>query len=207
MPFAVAGLDQLAQVRVPLRLGLEIVPGRDVQGGDPGLAPARREVVQVDARAVGGIEERPQAIGAERRLQAQIGQRLQQVRESARSRARRAAPPPRGPRPRRASSRPSSARRSSARARRPARLPGMSKTGNSSPFSQMIGSVGTVHVDEALHSHRSFCARRKPNEVGQRRFAFEDQDRAALHARGPFRAGRGDPVRATKIRDTPAGWR
>ena len=80
--FAMAGLDQLLQVRVAFRVGLEIVPGGHVQGGDPGLAPARREVVHVHARAVGGIEERPQAVAAEGRLQAEIGQRIQQIREA-----------------------------------------------------------------------------------------------------------------------------
>ncbi len=77
-----AGIDQAAEPLVALGIGLEVVPGCDVERGDPGLSPAPGEVVQVGAGAVGGIEERPGPPRAERRGEAEVGQGLEQVRES-----------------------------------------------------------------------------------------------------------------------------
>ena len=65
-----AGFDQLLQILILLRVGFEVVPCRNVQRGDPGLAPAFGEIIEVDARAVGRIEEGPKAVGSERRFQA-----------------------------------------------------------------------------------------------------------------------------------------
>ena len=50
-----------------------------MQGADSGGAPAGGEIIEVDAGAVGGIEEGPQAGGAEGGLEAEIGERVQQV--------------------------------------------------------------------------------------------------------------------------------
>ena len=57
--FAMACLDQLRQVLVPLRIGLVEMPRCHMQRCDPALAPARRKVVQVHAQPIGGIEEGP----------------------------------------------------------------------------------------------------------------------------------------------------
>ena len=53
-----------------------------MQGGDAGGAPAGGEIFEIDARAIGGIEESPEAGGAERSAQAEVGERLQDVRET-----------------------------------------------------------------------------------------------------------------------------
>ena len=55
------------------------MPGGDVQSGDAGGAPARGEIIEVDASAIGGIEEGPEARGAEGGAQAEVGERLQHV--------------------------------------------------------------------------------------------------------------------------------
>ena len=77
-----AGVDQASQVFVGLGVGFPIVPGRDVQGGDPGFAPAWREVIQIDSRSIGGIKKRPQSGGLKRRDQTEVGERLRQVGEA-----------------------------------------------------------------------------------------------------------------------------
>ena len=77
-----ACLDQLVEPGIALRRRLEIVPGGDVQGGDPGLAPAAGEIVEIDAEPVGGVEEGPEARRAERRIHAEVGEGVQKVRES-----------------------------------------------------------------------------------------------------------------------------
>src|SRR5205807_7475774 len=60
----------------------EELPGRDVEGGDAGCAPARGEIIQIDARAVGGIEEGPEPIGAEWRIEPEIAEGVEEVREA-----------------------------------------------------------------------------------------------------------------------------
>ena len=77
--FAVAGLNEALQPGVGLRIRLEVVPGGDVEGGDSGFAPARREVIHIHARAVGGIEESPKAVGAEGWVEAEIGEGVEQI--------------------------------------------------------------------------------------------------------------------------------
>ena len=74
-----AGLDQTFQIVVALGIGVVEMPGGDVQRADAGCAPARGEIVEIDARAIGVIEEGPQAGGAKRSVEAEIGERLQQV--------------------------------------------------------------------------------------------------------------------------------
>jgi hypothetical protein len=48
-----------------------------------------------------------------------------------------------------------------------------------------------MDIREALHPDRVLPGAPEAEEVGQRGFAFEDQNRAAFHARRPFHAGRG----------------
>ena len=50
------------------------MPRGDVQGGDARGAPAGGEIFEIDARAIGGIEESPEAGGAERSAQAEISE-------------------------------------------------------------------------------------------------------------------------------------
>ena len=78
----VAGGDQALEIGVALGIGIVEMPGGHVQGGDAGIAPACGEVVEVHAQAVGGIEEGPQARGAEGRVEAEIGKSVQQVGEA-----------------------------------------------------------------------------------------------------------------------------
>ena len=59
---AVAGVDQVAQVFVGLRVGLPVVPRGDVQRGDSGCAPLGREVID-DPRA-GGKRNRKRPTGS-----------------------------------------------------------------------------------------------------------------------------------------------
>ena len=66
---------------------------------------------------------------------------------------------------------------------------GRSKTGNSSPFSQITGRLGAVDVGQALDAHRVLGGAAEAEEVGQRGFAFQNENRAVLHARGPLGAG------------------
>ncbi len=75
-----AGRDEVSEIRIAARIGFEVVPCGDVQGGDARGAPLLRQVVRIGAKPVGGIEERPQAARAERRLDAEVTQRVQQVR-------------------------------------------------------------------------------------------------------------------------------
>ncbi len=69
---AVAGFDQAAQVFVGLGRRFVVVPAGDVQRADAGFAPALGEIIQIDARAIGAVEESPQALAAEGRLHAEI---------------------------------------------------------------------------------------------------------------------------------------
>ena len=79
---AVAGFDETAQVFVGLGRRFVVVPAGDMQRADTGFAPALGEIIQIDARAIGAVEEGPQALAAERRLHAEIVERLEQVREA-----------------------------------------------------------------------------------------------------------------------------
>src|ERR1019366_10706549 len=83
---------------------------------------------------------------------------------------------------------------------------GMSKTGNSRPCSQTMGSVGRCTSVRLGTRTGSLRERRKPN-----RSAREDSPSRIRMAPRSTRAGHSTlaaaPVRATKIRDTPAGWR
>src|SRR6185437_9770770 len=79
---AMTRFDQLAEIRVVLLVRLEVMPARDVQCRDSGLAPARRKVVEIHAAAIRGIEKSPQALRANRRARAQIVQRLRQIRKA-----------------------------------------------------------------------------------------------------------------------------
>src|SRR5690348_15159901 len=78
----VAGLDQMAEIFVSLGIALPVMPGGDVQRADSRSPPARREVIQINPRAVGGIEKRPQARRPERRLETEIRERLDNVGEA-----------------------------------------------------------------------------------------------------------------------------
>ena len=70
-----AGFDQFFQIRVTLRVVLPEVPRGHMKRGDSGGTPTRGEVIGIDAGAIGGIEERPQAGGAERCFESEIRQR------------------------------------------------------------------------------------------------------------------------------------
>ena len=52
------------------------------------------------------------------------------------------------------------------------------------------GQRRAVHIVETLHSHRVLLRTPEAEQVGQRRFAFQNQDGAALHPGGPFDARR-----------------
>ena len=65
---AVAGFDQPAQIFVGLGVLLVVMPAGHVQRADAGFAPALGEIIEIDARAIGAIEEGPQALAAEGRL-------------------------------------------------------------------------------------------------------------------------------------------
>ena len=72
-----------------------------MEGGDAGSTPAGGEVVEIDAGAVGGIEEGPQVGGAEGWIEAEVGKRVEEVGEafvaafSGRDSDQRTAPEPR----------------------------------------------------------------------------------------------------------------
>ena len=76
-----AGFDEPSQVFVGLGVRLVVVPASDVNCPDAGVAPAVGEVIEIDARAVGAVEESPQALSAKRGLHAQVVQSLKQVGE------------------------------------------------------------------------------------------------------------------------------
>ena len=160
----------------------------------PDCAPARGEVVEVDARAVGGIEERPQARGAERASQAEIGERLQEVGKAlVAALAGRDGDPQDGAR--------AAAEAGDQRGAGPAfagedlGLPGISKTGSSRVFSQTMGSLGRWTSSRLMTGTLSLPGR-KPNESASGGFAFEDEECAlfdALHEmRGSGSAGAND---------------
>src|SRR5258706_10217974 len=74
-----AGLDQTAEIFVLLRIRFVVMPTRDMQRADAGLAPAICKIIQVDAGTIGTIEKCPEALATEGRIQAQVAQGLQQV--------------------------------------------------------------------------------------------------------------------------------
>src|SRR5947209_3745622 len=53
-----------------------------MEGADSGSAPASGEVVQIDAAAVGAIEEGPKPVGTEGRFEPDIGERVEKVGET-----------------------------------------------------------------------------------------------------------------------------
>src|SRR5882724_681093 len=77
--FAVAGLDQVAEIFVLLRIRFVVVPARDMKRTDASLAPAICKIIQVNARTIGTVEECPEALAAERWIEAQVAEGLQQV--------------------------------------------------------------------------------------------------------------------------------
>src|ERR1017187_8426963 len=80
--FPMAGLDQAREVTITLGVGFVEVPGSHMEGGDTGLAPSRRVVIQVHAQAVRRIEEGPQAGRTEGRFDAEIAKGLEKVRKA-----------------------------------------------------------------------------------------------------------------------------
>src|SRR6185369_9157233 len=66
----VGGGDEVSEVRILFGIGFKMMPGGDVQGCDSRLAPARREVVQIDAAAVGAVEKGPEAVASKGRIEA-----------------------------------------------------------------------------------------------------------------------------------------
>src|SRR6266478_7416855 len=76
---AVTGGDKVVEVPVAFFVRLKEMPGGDMQRAHPGGAPPCGEIVQVHSGAIRGIEEGPQTSRAERRIEAQIGERVQQV--------------------------------------------------------------------------------------------------------------------------------
>ena len=79
---AVAGVDQVAQLGVALGVGLPVVPGGDVESGDAGVAPPGGEIIEIDAEAVGGIEEGPEVAGADGRREAHIDEGVREEGEA-----------------------------------------------------------------------------------------------------------------------------
>src|ERR1035437_5073764 len=83
---------------------------------------------------------------------------------------------------------------------------GISNTGNSSPFSQTMGSVAWCTSVRLCTRTGSFRERRKPNMSarGDSPSRIRTAPRSTRVNHSTLAAA---PVRATKIRDTPAGWR
>ena len=76
---AAASGDELVEIRSLRRVRVVIVPGGDVQAADSGVAPLSGEIAGVGAQPVRRVKKGPQPVAAKRRLQAQIGQRVQQI--------------------------------------------------------------------------------------------------------------------------------
>ncbi len=74
-----ASFDEAPEIFVGLGVLFVVVPAGHVQRADTGFAPALGEIVEIDARAVGAIEERPEAFALEGRLHPEIAESLQQV--------------------------------------------------------------------------------------------------------------------------------
>ena len=200
-PLAVAGLNQPLQVGIGFRAGLEIVPGGDVQGGDPGLAPAGGKVVHVHARAVGGIEEGPQTVGAEGRVHAEIGESVQQIRKAlAATLAGRRGHPEDGAGAALQAGRHGGA--GPAFGGKHLRAGRHFENGQLQPLFPHDGQRGTVYIGEALHAHRVLAGAAEAEEAGEGGLAFEDQNGAVLYAVEPFDAGRGAGARHENPRYT-----
>src|SRR5260370_1638934 len=58
------------------------MPAGHMQSADSGLPPTLSEVIQIYARTVGAVEKRPQPLAAKRGLDADVAERLQQIRET-----------------------------------------------------------------------------------------------------------------------------
>ena len=56
---AMAGFDEGFEIGVPSGIGLDVVPGCDVQNADAGLTPAPGEIVYVGTNAIRGVEKGP----------------------------------------------------------------------------------------------------------------------------------------------------
>ena len=177
-----AGVDQLAQIFVGLRIALPVMPRGDVQRADAGGAPARGEIIEIDARAIGGIEERPQALRSGTALRAPDRRAPAACRESAHSRAGRAARRPTAPRLRAFRSRPSAAASASAPREDARFLRNFEDRQIERLFPDDVQLRGAQILD-AADGHVRFCGGVKSEGCGERRLAFEDQDRAALHSR------------------------
>src|ERR1700722_1082761 len=81
-PIAMARFDQLAQIFIGLGIALPVMPCCNVERADAGGFPTDGEITEVDAGAVGRIEEGPQALGSKWSFQAQIGENLWDVGET-----------------------------------------------------------------------------------------------------------------------------
>ena len=184
-----AGFDQMAQIFVGLRIGLPVMPGGDVQRADSGLrASAARN--NRDRRASGRRNRRTPTgarNGTERSRPrsasacGEVGKALIAVR-----------PGRRGDPQHRARASPESGdqrRFLPAFAREDAGLLAEFRTpADRAAFSQTMRSSG-ARRSSTLRTVT--CCRRcaEAERGGQRRFAFEDQNRAVLDARRPFRGG------------------
>src|SRR5262249_34540623 len=78
----VRGGNHGAKVGIARLIAVEEFPRGDMQRGYSGFSPSRREVIEIDATPVRRVEESPQAIRTERRLEPQIHQAVQQVRQT-----------------------------------------------------------------------------------------------------------------------------
>ena len=133
--------NQALQILVALGIGFVEMPGRHMQRSDARLPPASGEVVHIDARAIRGIEKRPQPVGTKWRLETQVRQSLQQVWKALVTVL-----------PRRHRDPQNRARAAAEASHHGGAVPallgehfgrsGISNLGSSRPFSQTIGSVG-----------------------------------------------------------------
>ncbi len=200
-----ARLDQLHQVPILLRIAFKKMPRRHVQRGNTGLPPPRGEIIHVHPRPVSRIEEGPQTRRPERRLETQDRSAPKADTESARSHARPEAPPPTAPR------RPSSQSRHQRSAvpallrehlsaRRATRKPAVPD-----PFPTQWKARADARPPGWSLSPVPVVGR-KPNIS-----ASDDSpsriNRSPCSTRPFHSADAGAPVRATKMRETPAGCR
>ena len=164
------------------------MPSGHLQSADTRFAPARSEIVEIHAASIGRIEKRPQPAGAEWRTEAEVVERLEQIRESfVAIRAWRHGNPQGVPAPRRtAAIKGAPSQRS--RANTVASF-GTANTGTSSAFSQMIGQLRRMPIDDASH-HHALAGWMEAQRFSQFRFAFENDKRPTFDPPDPLLAAR-----------------
>ena len=185
-----AGGDQRIEVSIALRVRFIEMPGGDVQRSDSRGSPARGEIIDIHTHPVGVVEERPQPARAERRVEPEIGQRVQQVGKALISLLARTDRDPED----RARAPPVSGQH-----RRPGRALGRKHLrGAGNRETRRIDGLlpndrqrGTARIDNAAYVNALF-ATLKSERLRRWRLPFENHNSAPLHAAGPFlrRCGR-----------------